>query len=68
MGEVLPHLDVVPAGVAMVILVMFSSVAVEAGVEAGVRRNGLGEVLGTGHIVVGLALVEVVEAGFVDFF
>ena len=66
-GEVLAVFDVVPAGVAVVVLVIFPPVSFKAGIESGVCGDGFGDVSGASHVVVGLALVEVVEAEFVDF-
>ena len=66
-GEVLAEFDVIPAGVAVVVLVVFSPMTFEAGIESGVGGDGFGDVSGAGHVVVGLALVEVVEAELVDF-
>ena len=68
LGLVLAHVDVIPATIIVVVLVVLAPVAVEPGVESGVGGHGGGNVLAfLGHEVVGLSLIKVIEAGLVYF-
>jgi hypothetical protein len=60
-------IDVVPATVFVVVFIVEAPVAVDTGVEAGEGGEDAGKGF-LGHVVIGLALVEIVDAGFVDEF
>ena len=66
LGDDFAHLGLIPAGVAVVVLIVFSPVPVLSGVESGVGWNDRGDLVGVRHVEVGLALEEIVKPLAVD--
>lgn len=66
LGDDFAHFGLVPAGVAVVVLIVFSPVSVLSGIESRVGWNDRGDLVGVRHVVVGLALEEIVKPLAVD--
>jgi hypothetical protein len=65
MSEMFSGISIIPPAIIMSILVMFSPVAMEPAIKSGKSWDDCRDLIGVGHVVIGLPLIEVVNPCFI---
>ena len=67
MGKMFSGISFIPTAVIMIILIIFSPVTMQTGIQTRVGRQDVRGLIRVGHIVISLPLIEIINPGFIYF-